>query len=1210
MHLLLAQKGEMAEAGAAIDLGQAPADIVFLSTADTDLSSLAQAYESWGENKPSLRLVNLMHLAHPMSLDLYLEKTASRSRLMIVRLLGGKSYWPYGVTSLHALSVEKKIPLAALPGDDKPDPELLQFSTITPQYYQQLWHYLCQGGAHNMVNFLKFCSFLLDGKEPPPPPAPLLPAGLWWPGCERPDIDMILDKNGGRKAGIVPIIFYRSLYESGQTEAVAALIGALQQRNLTPMPIFIASLKDSFSCAILAQIFDQCPPDLVLNATGFAVSPQGGERSLLERAGNMVLQVTFSSTSLTDWQDNPRGLGPRDLAMNIALPEMDGRIFTRAVSFKSLERFDVSTQCNLVTYQPVASRCEFVADLAANWLKLRHKLPHERRIALIMANYPGGDARLAHGVGLDTPASTVHILHALQACGYDVGDNLPQDADILMQHLCQLLSMTRGPTNEGIKGRTINVRLSLEDYQRFFENLPYENQQQIRQRWGEPEQDAYFSTGGFTLPLLFFGKIVVGLQPDRAYGLAAKQTYHAADIVPSHHYMAFYFFLRYIHAADAIVHIGKHGNLEWLPGKALALSEQCYPELALGPLPHIYPFIVNDPGEGTQAKRRSAAVIIDHMTPPLTRAESYGMLHDLEVLVDEYYQASGFDPRRLALLKVQILDLVQRAGLDVDAGIKAEDEDDLALQKLDAYLCDLKELQIRDGLHSFGHSPSGRQLDHLIVALVRSPHGLDKNTSLHRAIAADFAFDFDPLNCDMAAPWTGARPDLLQEMGDDVWRTQGDAIERIELLALALVGGQLSCPAFMQSTRTVLDFIDQTLRPQLAACGQAEMDGLLQALSGNFVPPGPSGAPTRGRLDVLPTGRNFFSLDNRSLPTPAAWDLGARSAQMMITRYVQEHGDWPRSFALTAWGTANMRTGGDDIAQALALIGARPVWDVTSNRVTGYEIVPLAKLGRPRIDVTLRISGFFRDAFPEQIILFDQAIRAVGQLQGEGDQNPIAIHMRDEMAALVRSGKNIDQAQCEAGYRIFGTRPGGYGTGVQGLIDGDGDYDATDLGEIFARHSSYAYGRHDGVAALASFQRRLDGIEVIVQNQDNREHDLLDSGEYYAFEGGMAAAVAARTGQMPVIFHNDLSRPEPSELAATVDYLYAFAVTTGMVRDAHFDAIYQAYLEDERVCQFLIKKNPAALKMIAGRLREAVRRGLWHTRSNSIISKLDIFLKE
>jgi cobaltochelatase CobN len=708
--------------------------------------------------------------------------------------------------------------------------------------------------------------------------------------------------------------------------------------------------------------------------------------------------------------------------------------------------------------------------------------------------------------------------------------------------------------------------------------------------------------------------------------------------VPSHGYLAFYAYLREVYDAHAIVHVGKHGNLEWLPGKSLALSENCYPEAVLGPLPHIYPFIVNDPGEGTQAKRRSSAVIIDHLTPPLTRAESYGPLKDLEALVDEYYEASGVDPRRLARLKIQILDLVRDIGLDSDAGIHDHDADDLALQKLDAYLCDLKEMQIRDGLHIFGRSPEGRLLTDLVVALARVPrgagHGADQ--SLQRAIALDLGLEgFDPLDCEMAKPWFSPCPDILQAISDDPWRSAGDTVERVELLAAKLVAGEIDCPEGWFATAMVLAGIRSSLQPAVAMCGDAEMNAFLTALDGRFVAPGPSGAPTRGRPDVLPTGRNFFSVDTRAVPTPAAWELGQKSAELLIRRYTQDHGEWPTSFGLTAWGTSNMRTGGDDIAQALALIGVKPVWDMASRRVTGYEIISTAMLGRPRVDVTLRISGFFRDAFPDQIALFDMAVRSVGELEEDEQDNPIAARMRIEQARLIAEGTGEKLAKQRAGFRVFGSKPGAYGAGLQALMDENDWTKRDDLAEAWLVWGGYAYGAGiEGNAERGLLEERLRTVNAVVQNQDNREHDLLDSDDYYQFEGGMSAAIETLSGTRPTIYHNDHSRPEKPvirtleeeiartvrgrvtnpkwiagvmrhgykgafEMAATVDYLFAFAATTGAVGNHHFEAVYQAFLLDEDVRNFLAEKNPHALRDIAGKLEEAVARDFWTPRSNS-----------
>ncbi len=1233
MHLLLAQKGTIAEGTEAIDLGQTPGEVLFLSAADTELASLSSAQRQ-RTGEVSLRLANMMALAHPMSVDAYVERTARHAKLIVVRVIGGESYWPYGLEALHACAVNHKVQLAVLPGDDKPDPGLDRFSTIARQDRDALWHYLLEGGAQNAQRFLSYCAALINGEEKPQEAAPLLKAGLWWPGSAAPSLGEMRG-HWREDASIVAICFYRALVQSGQTQPVEAMIEALKAKGLNPLPVFVSSLKDPVSVATLEAIFSEAPPSVVLNATGFAVSAPGAARkaTVLEYDRAIVLQVIFSGSSLEQWCNSDQGLSARDLAMNVALPEVDGRVLSRAVSFKSARQYDEAVEANIVTHESQPDRVEFVAALAANWVRLRVTKPEMRRVALVMANYPNRDGRLGNGVGLDTPAGTWHVLNTMREHGYAVAD-VPADGDALINHLMA------GPTNAASEGREVRETISLNQYNSFFRSLPEVIQQAVAERWGDPEADPFFAKGtqAFALPLARFGETLVGIQPARGYNIDPKDTYHSPDLVPPHGYLAFYAYLSEIYGAHAIVHVGKHGNLEWLPGKSLALSETCYPEAVLGPVPHIYPFIVNDPGEGTQAKRRSSAVIIDHLTPPLTRAETYGPLKDLEALVDEYYEASGVDPRRLVRLKVQILDLVRDIGLDHDAGIHDHDPDDLALQKLDAYLCDLKEMQIRDGLHIFGRSPEGHLLTDLVVALARVPrgsgHGADQ--SLQRAIALDLGLaGFDPLDCDMAAPWDGGRPALLQSVSNDPWRITGDAVERVELLSAKLVAGEAECPPEWENTSAVLQGIRTDLHPAVTACGDAEMTALLTALDGRFVAPGPSGAPTRGRPDVLPTGRNFFSVDSRAVPTPAAWELGQKSAELLIRRYTQDHGEWPTSFGLTAWGTSNMRTGGDDIAQALALIGVRPVWDMASRRVTGYEIIPIALLARPRIDVTLRISGFFRDAFPDQIALFDTAVRAVGALDEDETDNPIAARMRSEQARLVAEGSDEKLARQRAGFRIFGSKPGAYGAGLQALID-EKDWDKRDdLAEAWLVWGGYAYGAgEEGTAERGLLEERLRTVNAVVQNQDNREHDLLDSDDYYQFEGGMSAAVELVSGEQPAIYHNDHSRPEKPvirtldeeiartvrgrvtnpkwiagvmrhgykgafEMAATVDYLFAFAATTGAVGDHHFEGVYQAFLVDEEVRSFLKTKNPHALRDIAQKLEEAVTRGFWTPRSNS-----------
>ncbi|WP_370285873.1 cobaltochelatase subunit CobN [Pseudooceanicola nanhaiensis] len=1235
MHLLAATPGSHDDGQEPVDLNQTPADVVVISAADTELAALSEARASL-DTAPTLRLANLAHLRHPMSVDLHLDQCAGRARLVVARILGGTGYWRYGVEQYAARLHAAGIPLALLPGDDKPDAELRALSTVTDADYDRLWSYLVEGGPENAANFLRHTAHMLEGTEAPAAPRPLLRAGLYWPGAAAPTL-ADLRAQWPEGAPVVPVIFYRALVQGAGLNPINRLTRALLRAGLAPLPVFVASLKDPVSTATLEHLFTEAPPSAILNATAFATgSPHGdgAENPLAAPFANgaPVFQIVLSGGAEETWEQGLTGLSARDIAMNVALPEVDGRVLTRAISFKDEAYFDDATQCPIATYRARGDRITFVAELTRRWCSLRHTPAAERRIALVLANYPNKDGRLANGVGLDTPASTVEALRLLAAEGYSV-ENTPETSDALMQ------AILAGPTNwlTDRAERQGGVALPLSTYLAHFNALPWEVKQRITDRWGQPEADPFIfpeilppegrspdaPEAAFKLSVLTHGNVVVGLQPARGYNIDPTETYHSPDLVPPHNYLAFYIWLREVFGAQAIVHMGKHGNLEWLPGKALALSGTCLPEAVLGPMPHVYPFIVNDPGEGTQAKRRAQAVIVDHLTPPLTRAESYGPMRDLEALVDEYYEAAGVDPRRITHLRKEILSLTAATGLDRDAGLTGEDtETDLA--KLDAFLCELKEAQIRDGLHVFGRSPTERLERDLLQALTRIPRadGSGPDASLPRALAADLSLAFDPLDCDMAARWTGPRPEVLAGIDPSPWRSHGDTVERLELLASALIAGEL--PAQGPASTAVLETIETRIRPTLAACGPSEGSGLLTALAGHFVAPAPSGAPTRGRLDTLPTGRNFYSVDSRAVPTPTAWTLGWKSANLLIEKHLQTHGDWPRALLLTAWGTANMRTGGDDIAQALALMGVKPQWDSANRRVTGFEILPLGVLDRPRVDVTLRISGFFRDAFPQLIALVDRAARAVQALDEPQDMNPAA--------ARARAG--------EPAARVYGAKPGAYGAGLQALIDERLWAEKADLGEAYLTWGSYAYAaEEEGIPDRAGFETRLKQAEAIVQNQDNREHDLLDSDDYYQFEGGAAAAIHTLQDRDVPIYHNDHSRPERPvirtldeeisrvvrsrvvnpkwiagvkrhgykgafEIAATVDYLFAFAATTGAVQTHHFDLVEAAFLKDDDTRTFIAEHNPAALREIAERLQEAIDRSLWIPRSNSARARI------
>jgi cobaltochelatase CobN len=1032
---------------------------------------------------------------------------------------------------------------------------------------------------------------------------------------------------------VAPLLFYRSHLQAANTAFIDVFCQRLQAAGLNPLPIAVASLKESACLEQVEAWLDEVGAEVLVNTTGFALSSPERPNLRPFRRDIPVLQAICAQDNQPGWEASEQGLGARDLAMHIALPELDGRIITRPVSFKDMAWRSERSQSDVVCYRAHPERMDFVAELARRWVELARLPNAQKRVALVLANYPTRDGRIGNGVGLDTPAAALNILKALQAEGYPLAE-LPGSGTQLIH---QLLG---GVTNDldHLDQRPCAQSLSLADYQVAFERLPQANRQAVLERWGPPEQDPMYRSGRLMVAGLRFGLTFVGIQPARGYQVDPSAVYHDPDLVPPHGYLAFHFWLRHAFAADAVIHVGKHGNLEWLPGKGVGLSAQCWPDALLGPLPNIYPFIVNDPGEGAQAKRRTQAVIIDHLMPPLTRAETYGPLRHLEQLADEFYEAQLLDPRRARELQRDILELVKANHIDRELQLEGQlDDAALWLPRLDTYLCDLKESQIRDGLHVFGQSPEGRlRLDTLLALLrVERGDGRGGNASLLRALAKALVPGWDPLDCDLGQPWQGIRPEQLQAMSNEPWRTCGDTRERLELLALQVIGQALEGTAQLpdlsewQPVHAVVQALREAVAPSLDACGTAEMHGLLAALAGRFVPAGPSGAPSRGRLDVLPTGRNFYTVDVRNLPTTTAWRLGFASASLILERHLQDHGDHLRQLGLSVWGTATMRTGGDDIAQAMALMGVRPVWATGSQRVDDFEILPLSLLDRPRVDVTLRVSGFFRDAFGNLIRLFDAAVQAVAALDEPDDLNPLAARVRSERAALQAQGVDAEQAARQAGWRVFGAKPGAYGAGVQNAIDGRLWHSRDDLAEVYLNHGGYAYGgSDDGTPARAQFAQRLAKVQAVLQNQDNHEHDLLDSNDYYQFQGGMLAASETLSGAVVASYHGDHSQADRPrirtlkeelnrviraralnpkwidgvkrhgykgafEMAATVDNLFAFDATTHLIDDHHYQGLADAYVLDPATRDFMREHNPEALRDLTERLLEAQQRGLW-----------------
>jgi cobaltochelatase CobN len=1308
MHRINATSVGLNNSEGVVFFEQTPAPLVFITAADTDIQTLAAAFPKLPSTFPALRVANLLQLQNQINIDTYAEQVLEFAQVIILRLLGGRSYWSYGLEVVQEIVQRNGTTLIVMPGDDALDADLITFSTPPVTAVNQVWQYFREGGVENIVNALKYITDIcLSTSFNPPSPQVVPRVGLYsplFPSSTPPS-----PHSPTPPLPKIGIIFYRAHYLAGNTKVIDVLCEALAKRNLKAVPLFVSSLRDPDVQAELIEFFQ--PKDseqvaLLLNTTSFSLARLDTETPQLELWQKLdvpVLQVILSGGSVEQWESQFQGLSPRDMAMNVALPEVDGRIISRAVSFKAVQTRNPNLETDVVVYEAIASRIEFVADLAANWVRLRSTPPQERHVALILANYPTRDGRIANGVGLDTPASCVEILKALQLAGYHV-ENLPADGDELIQRL------TSGVTNdpEGKEWRPVQQSVSMAEYAEYFSLLPEGVKQGIGERWGFPfetnrtgaedtfakrlRQEKEEKQESFAVSGIQFGNVFVGVQPARGYDIDPSLNYHAPDLEPTHAYLAFYYWVRTCFAADAVVHVGKHGNLEWLPGKSVALSDSCYPEVALGALPHLYPFIVNDPGEGSQAKRRAQAVIIDHLTPPMTRAELYGSLQQLENLIDEYYEAESLDPSRLPTIGDRITQLILQENLHQDFQVRQNQESsvlpfDLSLlPSIDGYLCELKEAQIRDGLHIFGRCPDGRQLRDLIVAIARLPNR--HHIGFTRAIALYWGLDFDPITADFSNEFfltqrshcvagvppvvaSGVRKDAEYEDDElsikdaklNSCRTLGDVVEVLEEYAAELVDQLLTSDSELLTPNSplspVLNWIQSRLLPALEQTHE-EITYLLHGLNGGYVPSAPAGAPTRGRPEVLPTGRNFYSIDIRAIPTETAWDIGRKAAETLIECYTQENGEYPKTLALSVWGTATMRTGGDDIAEALALLGVQPVWDGMARRVVDLEILPLSVLGRPRVDVTLRISGFFRDAFPNLIDLFDTAVQAVAALDEPESQNPLAAQVQQETDLWIAQGLTSEEAQVRSRYRIFGSKPGAYGAGLQGLIESQNWTDDEDLARAYKNWSCYAYssergggeiGRGGGketrgqggqgeicsptsptpqspVANPEAFEQRLKHMQIVLQNQDNREHDLLDSDDYYQFQGGLTAAVRSVQGKNPQTYFGDNSIPanprvrhlkeeiarvyrsrvvNPKwiegmmrhgykgafEMAATVDYLFAYDATAKCVEDHMYQGIVDAYLGDRLTCEFIQEKNPWALRDIAERMLEAHKRGLW-----------------
>ena len=1236
--------------------------IAFLSTTGLDVFPMISALKELIEESGEIAEVCLRSkddLADAKGMDEFM-RFAVESNLAIISLHGGKK--SLGGFEDMASKIKAANVLLYAQETSKQDTELMSISTVNKQMHATIFRYLSYGGKDNFKNLLIYCSnsvlgtdYALD--EPKRPP---------WEGIYHPDtgqtqsIDEYLSRNYRPGRPTIGIMFHNGFWQAENLRFIDSLIRETERRDANVIAVFLYSLKDvelgtrGIEWVIENYFMKDGRPliDVLISTLMFSLTmrPRDEERLLdkpfFEMLGVPVIKAILTYNTEEQWRQSFQGLNPMDVSMSIAMPEFDGMLISVPVAAKKMTESDALTGARVTRFEPIAERVEKAVSLSLNWARLRHIPNNEKKVAIIFHNYPPRNDRIGSAFGLDSPVSVHNILRDLEKEGYRL-ERLPKSGQELIESMiARVTNDRRWSSPEKMAESAIDL-VSTDQYRSWFEMLPETIQDKMVSQWGAPPGEIFAHKGRLIIPGIINGNVFIGLQPPRGFLEDPASIYHSPDIPVPHHYYAYYRWIRDVFKANVVMHIGKHGSLEWLPGKSVGLSESCFPDIAISDLPNIYPYIINNPGEGTQAKRRSYCCIIDHLIPVMHNADAYEELAELDVMLRDYSHAVMEDPAKIPHLKRSIWEKVCEAKLDHDLNLIEKDvfaDFDSFLEKLHDYLYDIKDTQIRDGLHIFGEPPEGSRLEEFLVALTRLKNG--SVPSLREALAHCMGFDLNR---------------LLENRGRavDGIKTGGQVIENIHEMSLCIIKrfheldfALDSIPSIQMElvgrrdpdVEAALQYVGSTLLKNILATTD-ELKNTLLACRGGYVPPGPSGAPTRGMADILPTGRNFYSVDPLAIPSETAWKVGVSQAEALLDRYLRDEGEYPQNVGFIVWGSPIMRTKGDDVAEILYLMGVRPVWEKLSGRVTGLELISLDELKRPRIDVTLRISGFFRDAFPNIVSLLDEAVELVASLKEPADANYLARHVSEEVAEKIGQGMDADQAREEACYRIFGCRPGAYGAGICEAIDSKNWKDEHDLADIYITWGGYAYGRKNfGVTVPEQFRKRLSELDLTVKNEDTREYDMLDGDDFYSFHGGMIAAVKALKGSLPKSYCGDSSDPDrvkirntfeetkhifrarilnpkwiesmkrhgykgAGDMSRMVDIAFGWDATAEVLEDWMYEELASKYALDEKMQEWLKDVNPHALLNISERLLEAIERDMWNA-SDEMKEKLrDVYLE-
>jgi cobaltochelatase CobN len=1176
-------------------------------------------------------------LTDPNNLEEF-ARFAQSSNVVLVHLMGGKK----GFAGFdHAISPLRDLHVPVFTLDIQGDPEVVAASTVNQNDYQTICQYIKYGGVENFENLLlylanQFANGVFEANTPKPMPI----EGIYHPKLGHVQtLAEYMEKAYVPNRLTVGVLLFNDPLKTGDSGFVNSLVESIELQGANALAVFFSSTDPaakSLKWIVENYLTKDGRPlvDVVVSTLAHSLAafmPDSGPvTDLFKQLGVPVIKAIATYNTFEEWRDSMLGLGFSEVAWNVAMPEFDGLLITVPIAAKWLSETDPLTGAKITSYKPIPERLDKLVRLSLNWAKLKHIPNQEKKVAIILHNYPPQNDTIGHAAGLDTAASVMNLLRDLQKQGYLL-DGLPENSKKLMDLIINgLTNDQRWLSADELAKRAI-AKTSKEQYAQWLGELPIDAQEKMLKQWGKPPGKLFSYKGSLLVPGIMNGNVFIGLQPSRGFFEDPASIYHSPDLPIPHNYHAYYRWIRDVFKANVIIHVGKHGNLEWLPGKSVGLSASCFPDIAISDLPNVYPYLIDNPGEGTQAKRRSYACLVDYLIPVMHNAGSYEDLAKICVQLKDYYYAKNSDPGKLKILRKLIWETALQANLNRDLKVTEEAvfaDFDSFLEKLHAYLNELSDTQIRDGLHILGEAPTGFPLEEFLVALTRLSNG--SVPSLRQSLAELKGYDYDALL---------ANRGLLRAEG----RTNGDVIDELNNLSLELIKKfhaadfkQDAIDALLQEMlgggnaklRQCLGYLSSFLVPALAATAD-ELTNTLSAFSGGYVPAGPSGAPTRGMADILPTGRNFYSVDPRAIPSAAAWKVGVDLGDALLKRYLQEEGKYPETVAMVVWATDCMRTCGDDVAEILYLMGVKPVWEASSGRVVGIEPIPLEALKRPRIDVTIRISGLFRDNFPNIVHLFDEAVNLIATLKELSNDNYIVKHVETEVAESIAQGVDAQKAREEACYRIFGEKPGSYGAGVSDAIDSKNWKDQNDLANVYVAWGGYVYSRKTfGLTAPELFRRRLSKVNLTVKNWDTREYDTLQVDDGYSYHAGMDVAIKTMTGKSPRSYYGDSADPNRVKIRSTdeeikycfrarlvnpkwieglkrhgyhgaaefsrqFDYVMGWAATDDVIEDWMYEDLAQKYVLDEQMQQWFKEVNPYALQNMIERLLEAIQRGIW-----------------